>query len=105
MIIKKGGYECDAGSLKIGNKDFQVLVSNGIGDGGYEWYVVDSDEDLPKDAHLEQCIQGKHIKIFCYDCDDYTYGYELNGSYFVYSHHGYMYLRYWSDTYWWGGNE
>jgi len=104
MILERGVYACDAGSLKIGNEGFSVLISNGVGDGEFNWAVT---TDMPTDMDLQMCVQGERLFIYDYDCK----GGEpicgpLTGSFMVYSRDGDVCLHKISDKPdWWGNNH
>ena len=106
MLRKIGTYGCDAGSLKIGGKDFSVLIENGYGDGEFDVYVCDG-RDVPSYARFAGCFQGRNLRVFDYDCDggkpiDDVY---LTGSFIAHNFNGNMYLeRLDNDTTYWGNN-
>lgn len=104
MILERGNYECDAGSLKIGNEGFSVLVPNGYGDGGFQWAIT---TDEPFAMKFECCIQGENLYIYDYDCGGGTpiCG-PFTGSFMVYSKDGDVLLHKLSDKPdWWGDNH
>lgn len=106
MVKAWGNYACDAGSLKVGGKDFSILINNNVGDGCFCWYVC-NEKDIPEKAEFVLAFQGVGLHIFDYDCSDGepVEGAILTGSFFAYSHNGDIYLSSLSDKPdWWGEN-
>jgi len=112
MIVKKGRYECDAGSLKIGNRGCSILIPNGIGDGEYQWAIgtdlkKDTAKEYPDGMDFKMCIQGEELYIYDYDCKAGlpVFG-PFSGSFMVYAKDGNIYLERLSlEPNWWGENN
>lgn len=66
-----GYYECDKGSIVING----ICISNGIGDGGYDIYYYENEDDAKIDNFKEICndlwidLRDTDIEIWTYDCD------------------------------------
>ena len=101
-------YNCDAGSLALGNADFTINICNGIGDGGYRVYIsrkrLDGNSAFHKKYHFETSINGT-FNVYNYDCYHTRQQREakcnilatLTGRYGIYSHDGDMLLEYWDE--------
>lgn len=103
MIIKSGTFSCDAGSLKVGNKGFSVLIKNGYGDGEFEWSITTEE---PEDMNFECCIQGEGLYIYDKDGSfgEPVYG-PFSGSFIAFSKKGKVCLYRLSEKPdWWGLN-
>ena len=87
-------YSCDAACLKIGNKDFSVLISNGFGDGTFKVFSFNPKDEIVY-AKEKITIQGTDIKIFDYDCSGGkpVEGVSLTGVFTVYAKNGNIYLE------------
>lgn len=70
--MKKYYTAADAGSVRIGNDQFTILVPNGYGDGATTVHILERDEELPDEelpeARFFTSFSGKDIKIYAYDC-------------------------------------
>lgn len=73
----------DVGSLKIGNDNFKITLSNGYGDGTNNVYIIDKKINLECLA-VKNVVEGNNISIYEYDCSDKV-AYTLNGKYMIYS--------------------
>jgi len=71
----------DAGSVKIGSEDFNILIPNGYGDGTTEVIVTHGAAHVP--LRFYTTVQG-NFYIYDHDCGD-TVETELNGSYSIYT--------------------
>ena len=87
-------YTCDAGSLKVGNDEFQMLIGNGYGDGCFN--VTISDEQPEGDWEFVGSFQGKNVNIYSYDCASHPI-HNVTGTVHVYRNYGYMYLYVFKD--------
>lgn len=98
MIVK---YECDCGAVKVGGKDFSILIGNDFGDCAGKVHIC---VKPPRDAHFELAFQGKDLKVFDYDCSGGKpiEGVSLTGSFMAHSFNGDVYIEKLSDepTYW-----
>lgn len=78
----------DMGSVLVGNDDFQVALSNGIGDGYYPVYILheaDARSFNSRMLEFDEVISGKNFKISDTDIElDWIDGISLSGRYFVY---------------------
>ena len=57
----------DAGSVRIGNDSFQILIPNGYGDGETNVLIIDEDDKLDEKARFFTIAEGE-INIYNYDC-------------------------------------
>lgn len=76
----------DAGSVKIGNNDFSVLIPNGYGDGQTEVFITTKRVHVP--LRFWTTVSGK-FKIYDYDCGDDS-RYTLDGDYSIFFGNGYV---------------
>ncbi len=65
-------YECDGGSLSIGDGKFNTHFPNNYGDGCHTVFVLDGIEDIrslfgDRYDFLGE-VSGQDIKVFAYDC-------------------------------------
>lgn len=74
----------DAGSLKIGNEDFTILVPNGFGDGEMRYAIVDQFNSNM--ANPFTLIDGK-FNIYTYDCGN-EIAEMIEGKFYIYYHDG-----------------
>lgn len=58
----------DAGGVRIGNRQFQMLIPNGQGDGLTCVHILERQDELPLEAKYFCCFRGENIKIYSYDC-------------------------------------
>jgi hypothetical protein len=89
----------DAGSLLVGNENFQVLIPNGIGDGTTRVAIFKKDDDvfhglieLMFDRKHGPSLNGK-FNIYSYDCDNPAVDEPcktLDGRYFTYYYDGFI---------------
>lgn len=66
--MKKFYTLSDAGGVRIGNKQFQMLIPNGQGDGITRINFLDDEDSLPLEAKYFTCFKGENIKVYAYDC-------------------------------------
>ena len=79
----------DAGSVKIGNETFSVLIPNGRGDGITRVAVVEDEPEFNSlDMKFFTSVSGE-FSIYDYDCGDRVVM-TLDGRYFVYYYDGFV---------------
>lgn len=90
-----GVYSCDRGGLLVGNENFQVLISNGYGDGLHDVYLANSYRTLETDGYTYQITLDGKFNIYNYDClekremnDERNIISSFDGWYFVFSKDG-----------------
>lgn len=66
--MKNKTYECDGGSIAIGTVDARVQIPNCWGDGKHTVSIMEYGETLPSETEFRGAVQGKHIKVYQYDC-------------------------------------
>ena len=90
----------DAGSLKIGNENFQILVPNGYGDGKTYVHLCEKGEvpDAVKDIARAffTSFSGKDVNIYDYDCCAHVVT-RISGRFGVYFNNRHVYIEKWSD--------
>lgn len=86
-------YECDAGSLQVGNEQFTALFPNGYGDGRFQVFV-DCPPARTKNTRLVGCVEG-HFNVYAYDCDKDDVLCTIEGRYGVFCDNGTMLLEKW----------
>lgn len=89
------GDECiktisDAGSVRVGNKDIQILIPNGHGDGITRVGVVEKGIVDCSELNFFAILEGDDINIYEYDCDDTEVCERISGKYFVYYGEGFV---------------
>lgn len=87
----------DAGSLRIGNHDFKILIPNGYGDGKTYVHLCEKDE-LPnsvKPHSFFTCFSGVDINIFEYDCGGVDVVERITGRFGVYCDNRHVYIVRW----------
>lgn len=104
--MKTYRYECDGGSLLIGNENFACCYMNNFGDGVHRVHVLDRNEKMPSGKwDFVGCVLGK-ANIYDYDgLESYERAgksrvlCELSGRYGVYAKKdsGDMLVEYWDD--------
>lgn len=105
-MIKKFKYECDGGTIMLGNETSRVCIPNGFGDGRFTVEVRDSesrDYKYTNNMRWYGTVSGDNIHIYNYDClhrdeltDDDNILYTLpEGKYAVYTSNGYVVLEQW----------
>lgn len=105
-MIKKFKYECDGGSIMLGNETSCVCIPNGYGDGEFTVEVRDyesRDYKYTRDMEWHGAVSGDNIHIYNYDClrgDDLTDSNNIlytlpEGRYGVYTSDGYVVLEQW----------
>lgn len=83
-------FASDAGSLKVGTNGFNVLISNGYGDGVTRVGIFKKDNRnfnmhmFPE--HNSMVLNGK-FDIYSYDCGN-NIALTIDGNYFVYTYEG-----------------
>lgn len=65
--MKKYYTESDAGSVRIGNDHFTILIPNGYGDCTTTVHLLEQNEEQPE-AEFFTSFSGENIKIYEYDC-------------------------------------
>ena len=106
--MKKYMYECDGGSILIGNETFACHIMNNIGDGMYSVIVYERGE-FPNKTECESdycgAIRGTSF-LYNYDCYDRNKRKdkrhvlcELNGLYGIFAskRSGTMHIVKWND--------
>ena len=106
MTTEKYYYDCDGGSLAIGNKDVVTQFINNFGDGRHEVRIVpDWSDKATRNANFLGSVEGKEIKVYRYDClskeqraDEKNVLVTLSGRYGVYAvlNSGDMILEKWN---------
>ena len=94
--MKKYEYSCDGGSIKIGNDEFSVHITNDYGDGTHKVYIFKEKEISnikPADAKYVGSVRGK-FNIYEYDCGNEVLC-KLEGEYSVFKYVGSIYLSKW----------
>lgn len=66
--MKKFYTLSDAGGVRIGNRQFQMLIPIGQGDGITCVNFLEQEDDLPLEAKYFTCFKGENVKIYAYDC-------------------------------------
>lgn len=106
--MKKYFYDCDGGSLLIGNADFACHYMNNFGDGCHTLTVFELEDDpvdYSKSYEFVGSICGE-FNVYDYDCltaeertDNKRVLCSLRGRYGIYAerHGGDMMLVYWDD--------
>lgn len=94
--MEKYEYSCDGGTIKIGNDDFSVHITNDYGDGTHRVYIGTEKEISniePADAKYVGSIKGK-FNIYEYDCGNEILC-NLEGRYGISKYNGAIYLSKW----------
>jgi hypothetical protein len=86
--------ESDAGSVKIGNSSFSVLISNGCGDGTTRVAIFDDEKEFNSDMMDFQASINGCFNIYSYDCGNDVV-INLNGRYGIYSYQGFVAFENW----------
>ena len=67
-------YDCDGGTIMIGNENSRACFPNGYGDGCFSVRVIDTEEqkkkfneDYKKWNYLGS-VEGNEINVYAYDC-------------------------------------
>lgn len=94
--MKQFTTSSDAGSVKVGNENFTVLIPNGYGDGLTNVYVLEENEnicDFTKEANYFTRIEGT-FNIYDDDCwKDPTALITLKGGYSAWYFNGEVWLK------------
>lgn len=97
--MKKFTTYSDAGSLKIGNENFQILIPNGYGDGKTYVHLCEKGE-LPDEIDKRSCrtffasFSGNDINIYDYDCGKHVVK-RISGVFGVYADNRHVYIERW----------
>lgn len=83
----------DAGSLKIGNEGFSILLNNHHGDGETRYAVFNREEWNNDMATFETSVEGT-FNIYTYDCGD-AVAETLTGKYGIYIYDGIVIFEHW----------
>lgn len=105
-MIKRFKYECDGGTIMLGNETSRVCIPNGYGDGTFIVEITDCESrDYRYSSNMKWhgTVKGNNIHIYNYDClggdeltDDNNILYTLpEGRYGVYSNNGNILLEQW----------
>ena len=98
--MKQGKYSCDGGCVvvQIGKRNF-IHYNNGVGDGEYEAFKLDSNKEFDKycESHYVPNPYHKGVaefykaKVLDYDCSRINANtlFELNGRYHIYTNNSY----------------
>lgn len=81
--MKKYYTAADAGSVRIGNDQFTILIPNGYGDGTTTVHILEREEEQPE-ARFFTSFSGKDIKIYAYDCGGDAVVATISGRFGVY---------------------
>lgn len=99
--MKLYSYECDGGSIAIGFCGCVICLPNNIGDGRFDFYVLDRDEvDLDEDEITFLATCEGETEVYRYDCG---HGNDivctLQGRYGIYcaKHGGTIFFEKWED--------
>lgn len=65
--MEKYYTESEAGSVRIGNDCFTILIPNGYGDCTTIVHVVEKGEE-PSEAKFFTSFSGKNVNVYAYDC-------------------------------------
>ena len=104
--MKKYLYSCDGGSIEIGNGFCSVQLPNDIGDGCYDFYILEKGEKIPQtgktpmmsdDVSFVATCEGE-TEIYGYDCG-YQVACRIIGRYGIYCEKdgGTFYFEKWDD--------
>lgn len=100
--MKKFTTMSDAGGLKVGTKDFNIIIPNGYGDGDTLVRVLEESEKAPSTARFFTSIEGENINVYAYDCGQEVettlsgrYGVYIDYNEALYSNQGNVYLEKW----------
>lgn len=80
----------DAGAVKVGNKNFQILIPNGHGDGITRVGVVKPGQVSCEELNYFSVIEGQDINIYDYDCTDGEACERISGRYSIYYGEGFV---------------
>lgn len=90
-------YDCDGGTLLVGNEQFTAAFPNGYGDGCFKVSVVSLGEEVEKPAGYtyEGSVSGEKFHIYADDCSSAPENIlcTLSGTYGVYYKNGNMVLE------------
>lgn len=93
--MEKYYTEADAGSVRIGNENFTVLIPNGWGDCRTSVTILDKNEKVVKDTKFFTSFEGQNIKIYKYDCGGDEYVTILSGRFGAYIGNKSIWLARW----------
>lgn len=90
----------DAGALKIGNKDFSILIPNGYGDGETRVAIIKLEEKKYYDLEAFRfftSVEGT-FDIYDYDCDSSGDIIQtIEGRYGIYVYEGFVVFEQWEQ--------
>lgn len=91
-------YDCDGGTLKIGNDQFTACFPNCYGDGTFRVKIMRRGEFPSKKVgyHFMGSVSGKDFHVYQYDCDNEILC-TLSGTYGVFARNGNMLLEQWDE--------
>lgn len=96
--MKEYYTEAEAGSVRIGNDDFTILIPNGYGDCTTTVHVLDKGEELPKFLTFKDfftSFRGENVKIYEYDCGGDNIVATLSGRFGAYYNDKDVYFMRW----------
>lgn len=102
---KRFKYECDGGTIMLGNEGCRVCIPNNYGDGEFTVEISDDrDAKLVDRMDWKGTVEGDNIHIYSYDClhgdDEEDKDYILYtlpaGRYAIYVSRGYVVLERWN---------
>lgn len=86
--MKKFYTMSDAGSVRIGNGDFKILIPNGYGDGDTTVKIYYKNDEKPEFNNSDFfTVVENYFDIFDYDCSNATPVATLQGRFAVYIPH------------------
>ena len=100
-------YDCDGGSIMIGNESCRVCIPNGYGDGCFSVKVINKEfSEETKEFTFRGTVQGTDLNIYNYDCLHNKEELEENilkklkpGRYGIYAKNGKIILEKWRWAY------
>ncbi len=94
MILKSGTYDTDIASLKLGVDGLSLFIPNGWGDGCWDWFLVDSSDDIPEGAEDGLCFQGQSVMVFNSEyADGLPVAGPFSGSFMAHALNGDIYIE------------
>ena len=92
--MKKYYTEADAGSVRIGNDRFTILVPNGYGDCTTTVHILERHEEQPE-AKFFTSFSGENIKVYAYDCGGDEAVATISGRFGAHYNNGNVYFIRW----------